>query len=67
MRKMSKRNDIFDLLSRSLAPSIFGHPEIKKGALLQLFGGVEKELVSKTRLRGDIHMLLVGDPGTAKS
>jgi len=50
-----------------VAPSIFGHNYVKKSILLQLLGGTEKCLDSGTRLRGDLNMLLIGDPGCAKS
>lgn len=56
-----------ELASKSVAPSIFGHNYVKKSILLQLLGGTEKCLDSGTRLRGDLNMLLIGDPGCAKS
>ena len=58
---------IFENLARSITPSIWGYEEIKKSLVLQLFGGIEKTHVDGQKSRGDIHILLIGDPGVAKS
>lgn len=52
---------------KSIAPSIYGHEDIKTAIALAMFGGQEKNVEGKHRLRGDINVLLLGDPGTAKS
>ncbi len=59
--------DIYKKLAKSIAPSVYGHLEIKKGVLLQLFGGVNKSTMEGMKLRGDINLCVVGDPATAKS
>ena len=58
---------VFDKLSASIAPSIWGYDEIKKSLVLQMFGGVRKVGTDRSVKRGDIHILLIGDPGVAKS
>lgn len=58
---------VFEKLAISIAPTIYGHDRIKEALLLQLFGGVRKKSDDGVQRRGDIHMLLIGDPGSGKS
>lgn len=66
-RRLAASVDIYDRLSNSLAPSIFGSEDIKKAITCMLFGGSRKRLPDGLCRRGDINVLLLGDPGTAKS
>jgi len=61
------KRDCFDVLARSVAPSIHGNLEVKKGILLMLIGGNKKATMEGIKLRGDINVCLLGDPATAKS
>lgn len=66
-RRMAQRPDIHSIISKSIAPSIFGSEDIKKAIACLLFGGSRKILPDGLTRRGDINVLLLGDPGTAKS
>lgn len=65
--EMSRRPDIYDVMTDCIAPSIYGNRDIKRSILCLLLGGSKKILPDGMRLRGDINVLLLGDPGTAKS
>ncbi|KAH8089163.1 MCM2/3/5 family-domain-containing protein [Filobasidium floriforme] len=65
--RLSRSDDLYERFARSVAPSIFGSLDIKKAITCLLFGGSKKILPDGMRLRGDINVLLLGDPGTAKS
>ncbi|KAL8980892.1 MAG: hypothetical protein Q9177_005747 [Variospora cf. flavescens] len=69
IKATARRGDVYELLSRSLAPSIYEMDDVKKGILLQLFGGTNKsfEKGGSPKYRGDINVLLCGDPSTSKS
>ncbi|MEE2650117.1 MAG: minichromosome maintenance protein MCM [Candidatus Thermoplasmatota archaeon] len=67
---VSQRDDLFTLMRDSIAPAVFPTgrmPYVKRSLALQLFGGVARVNPDRTRMRGDIHILLMGDPGVAKS
>lgn len=65
--KYSKDPLIYDKISKSIGSAIYGHQEIKKAIACLLFGGSSKRLPDGMKLRGDINVLLLGDPSTAKS
>ncbi|MDF9748351.1 minichromosome maintenance protein MCM [Natrinema salsiterrestre] len=65
--EISNREDIYEQMVASIAPSIYGYDQEKLSMILQLFSGVTKQLPDGSRIRGDLHMLLIGDPGTGKS
>lgn len=69
IKQTAQREDIYELLARSLAPSIYEMDDVKKGILLQLFGGTNKTFHKggNPKYRGDINVLLCGDPSTSKS
>jgi DNA replication licensing factor MCM2 len=67
IRALSRDPQIVDKIIASIAPSIYGHTDIKTAVALSLFGGVSKEAQGMHKIRGDINVLLLGDPGTAKS
>lgn len=67
MRQLAKDDRIRKRIVKSIAPSIYGHEDIKTAIALSLFGGVPKNIDHKHHIRGDINVLLLGDPGTAKS
>ncbi|KAG2730841.1 hypothetical protein G9P44_005990 [Scheffersomyces stipitis] len=66
-RRLSQEKGIIDKIISSMAPSIYGHKDIKTAIACSLFGGVPKDVNGKHSIRGDINVLLLGDPGTAKS
>ncbi len=65
--EMSRDPDMYENVRKSIAPSIYGYDDVKEALGLQLVSGFEKHLPDGARIRGDIHILLVGDPGIAKS
>eukprot|EP00954_Amorphochlora_amoebiformis_P003009 236265-Amorphochlora_amoeboformis.AAC.1 len=67
IHRMKQTPKLYTRMAKSIAPSCFGHDEIKRGILLMLFGGVHKVTPSGTNLRGDINVCIVGDPSTSKS
>jgi len=65
--ELSQDPKVFEKLAESIAPSVWGYKEIKESMVLQLFGGVQKKRTDGQKTRGDMHILLIGDPGVAKS
>nr|KAJ0225545.1 hypothetical protein LSAT_V11C100031730 [Lactuca sativa] len=65
--RLAEDGDIYNKLSRSFAPEIFGHEDIKKALLLLLVGTPHRKLKDGMKIRGDLHICLMGDPGVAKS
>ncbi|CAB3403012.1 unnamed protein product [Caenorhabditis bovis] len=66
-KTLAQRPDVYDIIAKSIAPSIYGSVDIKKSIACLLFGGARKKLPDGIIRRGDINVLLLGDPGTAKS
>jgi len=67
IKKIAKSEFIHQDIADSIAPSIYGYEHVKEAIMYLLFGGVPKTAEEGVQIRGDIHILLVGDPGTAKS
>ncbi len=67
IRRLARGPMITRKIIASIAPAIHGHGDVKEAIALLLFGGVPKQRSDGTRIRGDIHVLIIGDPGTAKS
>ncbi|KAF4167508.1 hypothetical protein CNMCM6936_004963 [Aspergillus lentulus] len=67
IEQYQKTGNMYEYLSRSIAPEIYGHLDVKKALLLLLIGGVTKEMGDGMHIRGDINICLMGDPGVAKS
>lgn len=67
IREMSRDPNLYENIVHSISPSIYGMDAVKKAIALQLFGGCHKEMDDGTVMRGDMHILLIGDPGVAKS
>ncbi|MFW5938977.1 MAG: LAGLIDADG family homing endonuclease, partial [Halolamina sp.] len=64
--ELSNEPDIYERMVGSIAPAIYGYEQEKLAMVLQLFSGVTKHLPDGSRIRGDLHLLLIGDPGTGK-
>ncbi len=67
IKEFASQGNVIERMRRAIAPTIYGMEVQKEALLLQMFGGVTKNMKDGTRIRGDIHILLIGDPGTAKS
>lgn len=65
--ELSRDPKVYDKITNSIAPSIYGHGRVKEALVLQIFGGVRKQRKDGSVTRGDMHVLLIGDPGSGKS
>ena len=67
IRELATNPKIYEKIVNSIAPMIYGHTEVKEAIVLQLFGGTKEKKFMDAKLRDDIHILLIGDPGAAKT
>lgn len=67
IKELAEKANVYEKLAQAIAPSIYGYEHIKEAIVLQLFGGVKKKREDGTQTRGDMHLFLVGDPGSGKS
>ena len=67
IEQYKQSGQVYEMLAKSIAPEIFGHLDVKKALLLLLVGGVTKQMGDGMKIRGDINICLMGDPGVAKS
>ncbi|MBU0530801.1 MAG: minichromosome maintenance protein MCM [Candidatus Aenigmatarchaeota archaeon] len=67
IKELAKKPEIYDIIRESISPSLYGLKTEKESIMLQLFGGVRRILKDGTRIRGDIHLLFIGDPASGKS
>lgn len=65
--KISQNKENIDKLANSIAPEIFGMEDVKKALLLMMVGGSTVEMEDGIKIRGDLNLALIGDPGVAKS
>jgi DNA replication licensing factor MCM6 len=65
--EMKEQQNLYSKLAKCIAPGVYGHEDVKKGILLMLFGGVNKNTSEGIKLRGDLNVCIVGDPSVAKS
>ena len=67
IKLFSKEPHLYDHLSSSIAPEIYGHEDVKRALLLLMVGAATREMNDGMKIRGDINICLMGDPGVAKS
>eukprot|EP00930_Biecheleria_cincta_P071285 TRINITY_DN587_c0_g2_i1.p1 TRINITY_DN587_c0_g2~~TRINITY_DN587_c0_g2_i1.p1 ORF type:complete len:793 (-),score=194.13 TRINITY_DN587_c0_g2_i1:198-2576(-) len=67
INEIASKGNIYDIAAKSIAPEIFGHADVKRALLIVLIGSFTKKMGDGMKVRGDIHSLLMGDPGVAKS